>query len=84
VAELYRGRWTIETAFQELARDLNSEINALGYPKAALFGFCVALVLYNAVALMRAALRGVHALSLSMMMCRITTSLPIWKRPPAA
>lgn len=60
VAELYGDRWTIETAFQELARDLNSEINALGYPKAALFGFCVALVLYNAVALMRAALRGVH------------------------
>jgi IS4 transposase len=60
VAELYGGRWSIETAFQELARDLNSEINTLGYPKAALFGFCVAVVLYNAVALMRAALRGAH------------------------
>jgi len=60
VAELYRDRWSIETAFQELARDLNSEIDTLGYPKAALFGFCVALVLYNAVALMRAALRGAH------------------------
>lgn len=60
VADVYRQRWTIETAFQELARDLNSEINTLGYPKAALFGFCVALVMYNAVALMRAALRGAH------------------------
>jgi IS4 transposase len=60
VAELYGDRWSIETAFQELARDLNSEIDALGYPKAALFGFCVALVLYNAVALLRAALRGAH------------------------
>ena len=60
VAQIYRGRWTIETAFQELARDLNSEINTLGYPKAALFGFCVALVLYNAVALLSAALRGAH------------------------
>jgi len=60
VAELYRRRWTIETAFQELALHLNSEINTLGYPQAALFGFCVALVLYNAVALMRAALRGAH------------------------
>lgn len=60
VAELYRGRWTIETAFQELARDLHSEIHTRGYPKAALFGFCVALVLYNAVSLMRAALRGAH------------------------
>jgi len=60
VAELYGDRWSIETAFQELARDLNSEINTLGYPQAALFGFCVALVLYNAVALLRAALRGAH------------------------
>jgi IS4 transposase len=60
VAELYRTRWTIETAFQELAAHFNSEINALGYPKAALFGFCVALVLYNAVSLLRAALRAAH------------------------
>ena len=44
VAELYRGRWTIETAFQHLAEYFNSEINTLGYPRAALFGFCVALV----------------------------------------
>jgi hypothetical protein len=60
VAELYRGRWTIETAFQELERDLRSEVRTLGYPKAALFGFCVAVVLYNAVSLLRAALRGAH------------------------
>lgn len=60
IAELYGCRWTIETAFQELAVHLNSEIHTLGYPKAALFGFCVALVLYNAVSLMRAALRGAH------------------------
>ena len=60
IAELYAKRWTIETAFQELALHLNSEINTLGYPKAALFGFCVALVLYNAIALLRAGLRGAH------------------------
>ena len=60
IATLYRRRWTIETAFQELAVHLNSEINALGYPKAALFGFCVALVLYNAISLMQAALRAAH------------------------
>ena len=57
-AELYRRRWTIETAFQEPALHLNSEITALGYPKAAMFAFCVALMLYNAVSLMRAALRA--------------------------
>ena len=47
IAEMYRRRWTIETAFQEMEKTLNGEINALGYPKAALFGFCVALVSYN-------------------------------------
>jgi Transposase DDE domain len=60
VAELYRKRWTIETAFQELEAHLSSEINSLGYPKAALFGFCVALVAYNVLAVVKAALRSVH------------------------
>jgi hypothetical protein len=32
----------------------------LGYPKAALFGFCLALVAYNMLAVVLAALRGVH------------------------
>ena len=35
VTNLYLKRWTIENAFQELAEHLNSEINTLGYPKAA-------------------------------------------------
>ena len=38
----------------------HSEINTLGYPKAALFGFCLALVAYNVLAVVLAALRGVH------------------------
>ncbi len=32
----------------------------MGYPKAALFGFCLALVAYNVLAVVLAALRGVH------------------------
>jgi hypothetical protein len=60
IAELYRKRWSIETAFQELEAHLHSEINTLGYPKAALFGFCVALVAYNVLAVVKAALRSVH------------------------
>ena len=60
VAELYRKRWTLETAFQQLEAYLHSEINTLGYPKAALFGFCLALVAYNVLAVVLAALRGVH------------------------
>ena len=34
IAEIYRKRWSIETAFQELEAHLHSEINTLGYPKA--------------------------------------------------
>ena len=46
ISLLYRKRWKIETAFQELTVHLNFEISTLGYPPAALFGFCVALVAY--------------------------------------
>jgi len=60
IAELYQSRWKIETAFQELAKFLNSEITTLGYPRAALFGFCVALVSYMILSVLRAALASVH------------------------
>ncbi len=60
IAELYRKRWRIETLFQELEAHLHSEINTLGYPQAALFGFCVALVAYNVLAVVKAALRTRH------------------------
>ena len=60
VARLYQQRWTLETAFQHLEAYFHSEINTLGYPKAALFGFCLALVAYNTLAVVLAALRGVH------------------------
>ncbi len=60
VARLYRKRWTLETAFQRLEAYFHSEINTLGYPKAALFGFCLALVAYNMMAVVLAALRSVH------------------------
>jgi hypothetical protein len=60
VASLYADRWTIETAFQHLTEDLRCEINTLGYPKAALFGFCLAVVAYNVVSLVKAAMRAVH------------------------
>ena len=58
IADLYRTRWSIETMFQELESHLHSEINTLGYPKAALFGFCVALVAYNTLAVVKAGLRS--------------------------
>jgi hypothetical protein len=60
IAELYRKRWNIETMFQQLESYLRSEINTLGYPQAALFGFCVALIAYNVMAVVKAALRQEH------------------------
>ena len=60
VAQLYQNRWKLETAFQHLEAYFHSEINTLGYPKAALFGFCLALVAYNLLAVVLAALRRVH------------------------
>jgi hypothetical protein len=60
VARLSRKRWTLETAFQHLEAYCHAEINTLGYPKAALFGFCLALVAYNMLAVVMAALRSVH------------------------
>jgi Transposase DDE domain len=60
ISALYADRWTIETAFQHLTVDLACEVETLGYPRAALFGFCVALVAYNVVALVKGALRAAH------------------------
>lgn len=58
VAELYRHRWTIETAFNKLTTTLRCEINTLCYPRAALFAFALACVAYNAVALLLTAVRA--------------------------
>ena len=60
VATLYGKRWTIEGVFQELAQILNSEISTLGYPKAALFAFAVAVLAYNVLSVAKAALRAGH------------------------
>jgi len=56
IAQLYLERWTIERAFQDLTDNLGCEIDTLGYPKAALLAFCVALVSANLWAVCRAAI----------------------------
>ena len=60
IAEIYRGRWTIETSFQRLEKWYNSEINTLDHPPAALFGFCIALISYIILKVIKAALAGIH------------------------
>jgi len=39
---------------------LRCEVNTLAYPKAALFGFCVAVLAYNVLSVVKAALRATH------------------------
>jgi len=60
IAQAYRSRWTIEKAFNELTLSLDSEINTLGYPRAALFGFCIGVVIYNVLSVVKASLRAAH------------------------
>jgi hypothetical protein len=60
IAELYRGRWTIEAAFGELAAALSNEIDTLAYPKAALFCFCAGLAAYDVLGVIKGALRAAH------------------------
>jgi IS4 transposase len=60
IAHGYHGRWSIETAFAKLTTALRCELNTLGYPDAALFGFCLAVVMYNAVSTVMMAIRAAH------------------------
>jgi IS4 transposase len=59
-ADTHHRRWDIERAFGELTLSLRGEIDTLAYPRAALLGYAVALVTYNLLAVVRAALRAVH------------------------
>jgi Transposase DDE domain len=64
VAELYLKRWTIENAFQEIEQALRSEINTLGYPGAALLGFAIAVLTYNALSVAKWAIEREHSESI--------------------
>jgi hypothetical protein len=60
VAALYRKRWTIETAFQEMTTALHCELKTLGHPSAALFSFCMAAACFNVLSVIVSALRQAH------------------------
>jgi Transposase DDE domain len=60
VADLYQKRWLIETMFQVITDTFHCELNTLGYPKAALFVFCMALLAFNILSTVRAALKQAH------------------------
>jgi hypothetical protein len=65
VAMVYLSRWQIEAAFHKLTMVLHCELNTLGYPPAALFGFCLAVVMYNILNTVIAALRTAHPQALA-------------------
>jgi IS4 transposase len=65
VARLYRKRWTIERLFGRLEAALQSEIRTLGYPRAALFAFGLAVVAFNVLAVIEAAVAAAHDLQAS-------------------
>jgi hypothetical protein len=56
IAGLYRRRWTVESLFARIERNLQSELATLAYPGAALFVFAVALVASNVFAVVHAAM----------------------------
>jgi hypothetical protein len=60
LAELYQRRWRLETSFQELTVLLRCEVDTLAYPKAALFGFALAVAAYDVYALLQAAVASAH------------------------
>jgi IS4 transposase len=60
IADIYLGRWQIETAFQTLTTTLRCEVNTLCYPRAALFAFATALLAYNAITVVETAIRAEH------------------------
>ncbi|WP_347908736.1 IS4 family transposase [Pseudomonas grandcourensis] len=60
IAELYRRRWSIEGMFQRLESVLDSEIESLGAPRAALLGFASAILAYNVLAVLKRSVEQAH------------------------
>ena len=65
VARLYRKRWTIEGLFGRLEAALNSEVRTLGYPRAALLAFGLAVIAFNVLAVIEVAVAAAHDLEKS-------------------
>jgi IS4 transposase len=65
LARTYRRRWRIENMFQRLESVLHSEGRTLGFPRAALLAFGVAVAAYNVLLLIQTAVRAKHARQLA-------------------
>lgn len=62
IARLYRRRWSIEGLFGRLEAALNGEIHTLAHPRAALLAFTCAIIAYNVLAIIQAAIAITHDL----------------------
>jgi len=60
VARVYRQRWEIENGFHVVTMTMTCEVKSLGHPLAALFVFSTALLAFNGMRVMAAALVASH------------------------
>jgi len=56
LADFYCRQWMGEITFQELATKLQDEVAAEGYPGASFLAYCMALIAYNILSVINAAL----------------------------
>jgi IS4 transposase len=61
----YLERWQVERHYQALTDLLHCEVPGLGYPRAALFAFCMSAVAGNALAVLEGGLRAAHGTELA-------------------
>jgi IS4 transposase len=61
----YLERWQVERHYQALTDLLHCEVPGLGYPRAALFAFCMSAVAGNALAVLKGSLRAAHGAELA-------------------
>ena len=61
----YLGRWQVERHYQAMTDLLHCEVPGLGYPRAALFAFCMSAVAANALAVLKGGLRAAHGAELA-------------------
>jgi hypothetical protein len=60
IADAYRQRWAIETSFAEVEKLFQSEPPALAQPGAALLVFCLSLIAWSTIGVLKAGLRREH------------------------
>jgi hypothetical protein len=60
LADFYCRQWMMEITFQDLAAKLQDEVAAAGYPRATFFVYCLALIAYNVLSVIEAALCSVQ------------------------